>query len=130
MQQFFNEMIGMFREFWNFFESIYEAIRNALLIVDSSLSFVFNTLGYLPSIIGTAVVLAVSIYLIRFLLLKQEGNMEGFFALIISFFKTIFNLLDSVRFTFGGVSVSFLGITFAFIFFFMVINLYWKGAKG
>lgn len=56
--------------------------------------------------------------------------MQGFFELFFGFFSDLFDLLNSYTLTAFGVEVSLLIIFGAFIVLSMVINIFWKGAKG
>lgn len=44
-----------------------DAIRYVLTMFDASLSFVFHLVDYLPAIIGSAVILFVAVYVVRWI---------------------------------------------------------------
>lgn len=56
--------------------------------------------------------------------------MEKFFEMIVDFMISVWNLLDAVVFTIGGMSVSFSALVFAFLLISIVINVFWKGARA
>lgn len=52
------------------FSNMVNAVDNALQLFTSSVTFVVEMVGYIPSIIGSAVIVFLSAYIIRFCLLK------------------------------------------------------------
>lgn len=55
----------------------------------------------------------------------------AFFGWLIQFWGSLFNFLDTaVIFTGFGVTVSYLDLIGAFTVIFMVVSLFWKGAKA
>ena len=53
-----------------FFENAYVSIVDAIQFFDSSIAFVSDLVVYLPSVLGSAVILFLTVYVIRFFLLK------------------------------------------------------------
>lgn len=56
--------------------------------------------------------------------------MTGFIELIVSFYTNIFVLLKSVVINLAGYNVSWGALIFAMIGIYMVVSIYWRGAKG
>ena len=50
--------------------NLVNAVGNALQLFTSSVTFVVEMVGYIPAIIGSAVIVFLSAYIIRFALLK------------------------------------------------------------
>lgn len=53
-----------------FIQNSVVSIGDALKLFDGSISFIVQLIGYLPSVLGTAVVVFLATYIIRFCLLK------------------------------------------------------------
>lgn len=56
--------------------------------------------------------------------------MTAFIDLIVSFYTSIIGLFNSTIIELGGYNVSFGSVIFSFIAIYMVVSLYWRGAKG
>lgn len=56
--------------------------------------------------------------------------MTGFIDLIVSFYNTVLNKFNAVVFELGGYDVSLGAVLFVCIAFYMIISIYWRGAKG
>ena len=56
--------------------------------------------------------------------------MYAFIQMVGNFFANIFNLLNTVSFYFGGVTVSYSELLLGFIGISIVITVFWKGARG
>lgn len=56
--------------------------------------------------------------------------MGEFFDWLISALSSLASLLDSYRFSFGGLSASLFEIFLGFVAISMVITIFWKGARG
>lgn len=56
--------------------------------------------------------------------------MTEFFTAFIGWWRSLFDLLDSITFELYGFNVSFLSVLFVFLLFAIVISVFWKGAKA
>lgn len=56
--------------------------------------------------------------------------MEQFFYQFVSWFESLFTLLNSYKFQMFGYSVSYLAIMIAMIIISFAITVFWKGARG
>lgn len=56
--------------------------------------------------------------------------MTAFLQFMVTQFKSIIGVLNSTFFELGGYNVSFGGVIFSFLAIYMVVSLYWRGAKG
>lgn len=70
-------MIGLLQNIAGAFEYIITVVSNlistltqAILLASSSVSFVTASVAYLPNFLGSAVVVFLAVYVIRFMLLK------------------------------------------------------------
>lgn len=56
--------------------------------------------------------------------------MTGFIKLIVDLYTAVFNKFNMTFFELGGYNVSLGSIIFAMIAIYMVVSIYWRGAKG
>lgn len=56
--------------------------------------------------------------------------MTAFIDIIVSFYTVVINLFNAVTFELGGFTVSLGAVLFVCIAFYMIISIYWRGAKG
>lgn len=56
--------------------------------------------------------------------------MQAAIEFFVDAFGDIINLLESVQFVFGGVTVNLAGLFFAFLVFGFVASIFWKGARA
>lgn len=56
--------------------------------------------------------------------------MTGFIDLVVNFYKAVIGKFNTVIFELGGYDVSFGAVLFVCIAFYMIISIYWRGAKG
>lgn len=62
-----DNLFGGFRLFFDMVNSAFESLRNALSIIGESISFIFSAQFVLPGILGSAVIVTFSVYLVKFL---------------------------------------------------------------
>lgn len=55
--------------------------------------------------------------------------MYDFIVFLRDFFVDLIELLNSISFTVGNISVSYGGLLFAFLVVGIVVSVFWKGAK-
>ena len=56
--------------------------------------------------------------------------MTAFIDIIVNFYHNVMLLFDAVIFELSGYNVSFGDVLLVCIVFYMIISLYWRGAKG
>ena len=56
--------------------------------------------------------------------------MTGFIDLIVRFYTSILDMFNAVVFELRGYSVSFGAVFFVCIALYMIVSIYWRGAKG
>lgn len=56
--------------------------------------------------------------------------MTGFIDLVVSFYRSIFGLFNATVIELSGHNVSLGAVLFVCIAFYMIISIYWRGAKG
>ena len=57
-------------------------------------------------------------------------SLTGFFRLIVQLYTAIFEKFNVTFFELGGYAVSLGSVIFAMIAIYMVVSIYWRGAKG
>ena len=65
-----NTIIQLLQNIWNFISSVASSFFQAIEMLVESVDFLTNFVEYLPTVISSGVMLFLSVYLIRFLLLK------------------------------------------------------------
>lgn len=63
-------IIGILQGIWDFISSFISSLIQALEMVGLSFDFIATFTTYLPTVIASGVIMFLSVYLIRFLLLK------------------------------------------------------------
>lgn len=64
------QIIGYFVSLWNFLISTIKAFSMALDMAVGSVTFLQNFMSYLPTAIASGVIIFLTVYVVRFLLLK------------------------------------------------------------
>ena len=65
-----NTIIGFLETAWNLILNTIQTLFMSVVFVTQSVSITVSLVPFLPSIIGTALVITIAVYVIRFLLLK------------------------------------------------------------
>lgn len=68
MKAFFSEVLGMIEYLWDFFLNMVKSLLLAINFLITGWDTVLFLTGYLPAIIGSALVIFLVIFLIKFLL--------------------------------------------------------------
>lgn len=70
MFDFFESILGFFETVGQFIENLIGSLIMAVIFMTKSVTFALALIQYVPAIIGSAIVIFLAIYIIRFLLLK------------------------------------------------------------
>lgn len=65
-----NTIIGYLETAWNLLLNLIQTLFMSVVFVTQSVSVTVSLVPFLPSIIGTALVITIAIFVVRFLLLK------------------------------------------------------------
>ena len=65
-----NTIIGFLETAWDLILNTIQTLFMSVVFVTQSVSITVSLVPFLPSIIGTALVITIAVYVIRFLLLK------------------------------------------------------------
>lgn len=63
-------IIGFLQSIWDMFVNAIQSLYLAIRMVVGSVEFVTTFVTYLPAVIGSAVIIFIAVFVIRFLLLK------------------------------------------------------------
>lgn len=65
-----NSIIGFLQSSWDLLVNTIETLLMACFFVSNSISVTLSLVGFLPAIIGTALLITIAVFVVRFLLLK------------------------------------------------------------
>lgn len=68
MFDFFDKILGFIEVIWDYFLNLIESLAMAVYFVGNSVNFTTYLVPFMPAIIGSAIVVFVAIYLIKFLI--------------------------------------------------------------
>lgn len=68
MFDFFEKILGFVDAVWNYFVNLIDSLILAVVFLGSSSNFATAIIGFMPPIIGTAIVVFLAIYVIKFLI--------------------------------------------------------------
>lgn len=68
MFDFFNQVLGFIQTVFDFFISLVESLILGISLLVSSIDLPLLLVGYVPPILGSAIVVCFSIYIIKFLI--------------------------------------------------------------
>lgn len=68
MFDFFSQVIGFIEVAWQYFMNLISSLIMAVGFLATSISFPLAIVSYMPAIIGTAIVVFMAIFVIRFLI--------------------------------------------------------------
>lgn len=68
MFDFFNQISGFAVSLFQFFVNLVESLIQAVIFMGSGVSFSLAIVPFMPSIIGTAIVIFIAIFVIKFLI--------------------------------------------------------------
>lgn len=68
MFDFFDKILGFVEIIWDYFINLIESLAMAVYFVGTSVSFTTYIVPFMPAIIGSAIVVFMAIYLIKFLI--------------------------------------------------------------
>lgn len=63
-------IIGFLQSIWDFIVNSIQSLMLAIRMVVGSVQFITSFVAYLPAVISSAVIIFLSVYVIRFLLMK------------------------------------------------------------
>lgn len=70
MFEFFDKVLGFFEAIGQFIENFFNSLIMAITFMLSSVGFSLQLVAFVPAIIGSAIVIFIAIYVIRFILMK------------------------------------------------------------
>lgn len=70
MFEFFDKVLGFFEAIGQFLENFFNSLIMAITFMLSSVGFSLQLVAFVPAIIGSAIVIFIAIYVIRFILMK------------------------------------------------------------
>lgn len=70
MFDFFDKILGFFEAIGQFIENFFNSLIMAVTFMMSSVGFSIQLVSFVPAIIGSAIVIFIAIYVIRFILMK------------------------------------------------------------
>lgn len=68
MFDFFDKILGFIETVFTFFLNLVQSLIQAVVFLGSSSSFVLSLIGFMPTIIGTAITCFFAVYVIKFLI--------------------------------------------------------------
>lgn len=68
MFEFFSKIIGFISSVWDYFINFIESLVQAVAFLVSSSAFAVALIGYMPGIIGTAIVVFLAVFIVKFLI--------------------------------------------------------------
>lgn len=68
MLDFFSKVLGYLESFFEYFINILDSLFMGLEILAKSIVFPFELSGFLPSIIGSAMIIVISLVVVKFIL--------------------------------------------------------------
>lgn len=68
MIAFFESVIGLLNNFWEIVTNFFSTLAHALVMVNTSLALPVRLLGYLPTVLGSAMMVFIGVYVVKFML--------------------------------------------------------------
>lgn len=68
MFDFFSKVLGYFESFFEYFINFLDSLFMGIEILTKSIVFPFELSGFLPSIIGSAMIIVISLSVVKFIL--------------------------------------------------------------
>ena len=68
MIDFFEKVLGFFESFFEFFLNIVESLFAGIAVLSTSLTLPYFLIGYLPAILGSAMLIIIALAIIKFII--------------------------------------------------------------